>query len=339
MKNQGADDMSENKGILVYCETAGGKLAPIAAELLGAGSRLLTASGGELCAVLIGSGIGGPAREAIECGAQKVYVVDEPSLKDYTTESYLIVLEKIVRQAAPEIVLLGQTAAGRDLAPWLAFHLNTGATMDCTALEIDPAGKRLLMTRPVYGGNAQAVQVCSANPQIATVRAKAMAPAIKDNTRQGQVFNVAAGIDPAALKTRVIERKVETAAGVKLEEARVVVSGGRGMGSAAGFKQLEEIAGILKGAVGATRPPCDKKWIADTQQIGLTGKVVSPDLYIAVGLSGASQHLSGFSSSKVIVAINKDPEANIFKVAHYGIIGDWKSVLPAFAARLKEAAG
>ncbi len=166
-----------------------------------------------------------------------------------------------------------------------------------------------------------------------------MAPLAKESTRQGQVIKVAAGIDPAAIKTRVMERKVEAAAGVKLEEARVVVSGGRGMGSADGFKQLEEIAGVLKGAVGATRPPCDKKWIADTQQIGITGKVVSPDLYIAVGLSGASQHVSGFSSAKVIVAINKDPEANIFKVAHYGIVADWKTVLPAFTAKLKEVAG
>jgi electron transfer flavoprotein alpha subunit len=331
--------MSENKGVLVYCEAAGGKLTPVATELLGAGSRLAAALGEELNAALLGSGVSGLAQEAIACGAQKVYVAEEPFLKDYSTEPYLMVLEKVARQVAPEIILLGQTAAGRDLAPWLAFHLNTGATMDCTALEIDPTSKRLLMTRPVYGGNALAVQVCEFNPQIATVRTKAMAPLVKDSTRQGQVIKVDAAIDPAAIKTRVIERKAEAAAGVKLEEARVVVSGGRGMGSAEGFKQLEEIAKVLKGAVGATRPPCDKKWIADTRQIGLTGKVVSPDLYIAVGVSGASQHVSGFSSAKVIAAINKDPEANIFKVAHYGIIADWKAVLPAFTAKLKEVAG
>ncbi len=331
--------MSENKGILVYCESAGDRLSPMTVELLGAGGRLAQTSGGELIAVLIGSGVSGLTDEAAAWGAQKVYVADDPALKDYAAEPYLMVLEKVVRQVSPGIVLMGQTAAGRDLAPWLAFHLNSGATMDCTALEIDPVSQRLLMTRPVYGGNAQAVQVCSADPQIATVRPRAMAPAVKDNSRHGQVINVAAEIDPAAMKTRVIERKVETGAGVRLEEARVVVAGGRGMGGVAGFKQLEEIASILKGAVGATRPPCDKKWIADTQQIGLTGKVVSPDLYIAVGLSGASQHLSGFSSSKVIVAINKDPEANIFRVAHFGIAGDWKAILPAFTAKLKEVSG
>jgi electron transfer flavoprotein alpha subunit len=330
--------MPEGKCILVYCETADGRLTPMAGELLGAGSRLAAALGVELSAVIIGSGITGLVREAITGGALKVYLVEDVILKDYAAEPYLIALEKVIRQVNPSIILMGQTAAGRDLAPALAFHLNTGATMDCTALEIDAASKRLLMTRPVYGGNAQVIQVCDTDPQIATVRAKAMAPLAKDDARQGEVISVTAGIDAAAIKTRVIERNVEAAAGIKLEEAKVVVAGGRGMGSPEGFKQLEEIAVILKGAVGATRPPCDKKWIADTRQIGLTGKVVSPDLYIAVGLSGASQHLSGFSSAKVIVAINKDPEANIFKAAHYGIVADWKAVLPAFAAKLKEVA-
>jgi electron transfer flavoprotein alpha subunit len=331
--------MPENKDVLVYCETARGILAPVTLELLSAGIRLVQALGGELNAVLIGSNIRGLAPEVIACGAQNVYVVEDSYLEYYATEPYLVVLEKIVRQVAPGIVLLGQTTAGRDLAPWLAFKLDTAATMDCTAMEIDPATGRLLMNRPVYGGNAQVVQICRTDPQIATVRTKAMAPAVRDSNRQGQAINVTAGIDPSSFKARVIERKAEATSGLRLEEARVVVAGGRGMGSADGFRQLEEIAGLFKGAVGATRPPCDKKWISDNRQIGLTGKVVSPDLYIAVSLSGASQHLSGFSSSKVIVAINKDPEANIFKVAHYGIVADWKAVLPAIKARLKEIAG
>ena len=331
--------MSEYQGVLIYCEVAGGKLAPVTLELLGAGGRLVQALGGELSAVLIGVNVRDLAPEIIACGAQNVYVVEDSYLEHYATEPYLLVLEKIVRQVAPGILLMGQTTAGRDLAPWLAFKLDTAATMDCTALEIDPVTKRLLMTRPVYGGNAQVVQVCQTDPQIATVRIKAMAQAVKDSTLQGQVINVVAGTDPAVFKTSVVERKLEAAAGVRLEEARVVVAGGRGMGSADGFKQLEEIAGLLKGAVGATRPPCDKQWISDNRQIGLTGKVVSPDLYIAVGLSGASQHLSGFSSARVIVAINKDPEANIFKVAQYGIVADWKAVLPSFKEKLKEIAG
>ena len=330
--------MSENTGVLVHGEVTSGKLATIATELLGAGSRLASELGQELSAVLIGIDTGGLAQEAIAYGAGKVYVVDDPFLKDYSTEPYLMAMEKVVQQALPAIILLGQTSSGRDLAPWLAFRLNTGATIDCMALEIDPVTKRLLMTRPVYGGNAQAVQVCETDPQIAAVRMKAMAPLAIDDTLQGQVINIVAGIDSASLKTKVLERKIEATAGIKLEDARVVVAGGRGIGSASGFNPLEEIAGLLKGAVGGTRPPCDAKWISDSQQIGITGKIVSPDLYIAVALSGASQHVSGFFSSKVIVAINKDPEANIFKVAHYGIVADWKTALSAFIAKLREVA-
>ncbi len=331
--------MSENKGVLVHCEVAEGKLAPIATELLGAGSQLAQELGQELSAVLIGSGVAGLAQEAIAYGANKVYVVDDPLLKDYLTDSYLAVMDNVIKQAAPSILLIGQTQTGRDLTPRLAFRLNTAATLDCVALSIDPDSKRMLMTKPVYGGNAQAVQYCETDPQIATVRSKAIAPNTRDDSRQGEVVNVAAGIDPAALRTKVLDRKVEAMAGVKLEDARVVVCGGRGIGSADGFKQLEELANILKGAVGASRPPCDNKWASDNLQIGLTGKIVSPDLYIAVALSGSSQHLSGCTGSKVIVAINKDAEANIFKVAHYGIVADWKKALPAFTAKTKELVG
>ena len=331
--------MSENTGVLVHCEVVGGKLTAIATELLGAGTRLASVLGQELSAVLIGNGISESAQEAIAYGARKVYVVDAPSLKDYATEPYLLAMEKTIRQALPSIILLGQTSTGRDLAPWLAFRLNTGATMDCMALEIDPASKRLMMTRPVYGGNAQAVQVCNTDPQIAAIRNKTMSPTVKDETLKGQIINVETEIDMSSLKIKVLERKAEAAAGIKLEDARVVVAGGRGMGSADGFQQLEKLAGLLDGAVGATRPPCDARWIPNSQQIGITGKIVSPDLYIAVALSGASQHVAGFFSSKVIVAINKDPDANIFKVAHYGIVADWKTALPVFTAKLMELTG
>lgn len=328
--------MSINTGILVHCEISDGKLTPVATELLGAGIRLASELEQELSAVLIGNGISGLACEAIAYGAGKVYVVDDPCLKDYSAEPFLMAMEKAVQQALPSIILFGQTLSGRDMAPWLAFRLNTGAIIDCTALEIEPATRRLLMTRPVYGGNAQAVQVCITDPQIAAVRPRAMTPVVKDYNRHGQVINIRAKIDPASFRTKVVERKVEVTAGVKLEDARVVVAGGRGIGSAEGFQQLEEIARLLNGAVGATRPACDARWASDSQQIGITGKIVSPDLYIAVALSGASQHLSGFSSSRIIVAINRDPEANIFKVAHYGIVADCKAALPAFTARLKE---
>ncbi len=331
--------MSEHKGIMVYCETAGGKLAVIASEMLGAGSKLAVELGQELSAVIVGSGVAGLAQEAFAFGAHKVYIVDDPLLQDYLTDSYLAVMEKVIKQALPSILLIGQTQNGRDMAPRLAFRFNTAATTDCVALAIDPVTKRLLQTKPVYGGNAQVIQYCDTDPQIATVRSKAMSALIRDDTRKGEIVNIAAGIDPASIRTKVMERKIEASAGIKLEDARVIVTGGRGIGNAEGFKQLEDLAKLLKGAVGASRPPCDNKWVPDNMQIGLTGKIVSPDLYIAVALSGSSQHLSGCSGSHVIVAINKDAEANIFKVAHYGIVADWKTALPAFTAKVKELVG
>jgi electron transfer flavoprotein alpha subunit len=328
--------VADYKGVLVHCEVADGKLAHIALELLGAGSRLAKELGQELSAVIIGSGVSGLAQEAIAYGADKVYISDEPVLKEYLTDSHLAVMQKVIQQAMPTIVLLGQTQTGRDLAPRLAFRLNTAATLDCIALAIDAATKRLLQTKPVYGGNAQAVYTCQSEPQIATARSKAMAPLERDANRKGEVISVASGIDPASIRTKLLDRKIEAAAGIKLEDARVIVTGGRGIGGPDGFKQLDELAKALKGTMGASRPPCDNKWVPDTLQVGLTGKIVSPELYIAVAVSGSSQHLSGCSGSRVIVAINKDAEANIFKVAHYGIVADWKKAVPAFTAKVKE---
>jgi len=328
--------MAEYKGVMTFCEATEGKLASSATELLGCGRKLADDLGQELCAVLAGSGISGLAQEAIAFGADKVYVVDDPLLKDYQTDSYVSVMEKVVKQVMPQILILGQTSISRDLAPRLAFRLDTAAAMGCVELAIDPESKLLLQTKPVYGGNAQAVFTCQSYPQIATVRAKAMSPLERDASRQGEVITIEAGLDPSAIRTKVIEKVPEEVEGIKLEEAEAVVSGGRGIGSAEGFKQLEELARLLNGAIGATRPPCDNGWVPEGLQVGLTGKIIAPDLYIAVALSGSSQHMSGCSGSKNIVAINKDPEANIFKVAHLGVVGDWKKVLPAFSDKLKE---
>ncbi|MFC1904682.1 electron transfer flavoprotein subunit alpha/FixB family protein, partial [Chloroflexota bacterium] len=233
-------------------------------------------------------------------------------------------------------LLMGQTTIGRDLAPRLAFKLETGASMDCVELAIDPDSKRLLQTRPVFGGNAQAIFTCETDPQIATVRVKAMSPLEADTSRQGEVITIDAGLDASAIRTKFLEKVTEEVEGIKLEDAEIIISGGRGMGGPEGFQQLEELAKILKGAVGATRPPCDNGWVPDTKQVGLTGKIVAPTLYVAIALSGSSQHMSGCSGSKSIVAINKDVEANIFKVARYGVVGDWKKVLPAFTEKVKE---
>ncbi len=328
--------MAEYKGVAVYCEVAGGKLASIAAEGLGIGRKLADDLGQELSAVLVGSDVSGLAQEAIASGADKVYVVDDALLKDYQTDSYAAVMEKVAKQAMPQILIVGQTSIGRDLAPRLSFKLGTTVTMDCIELAIDPESKRLLQTKPVYGGNAQAVFTSDTNPQIVTIRTKAMTPLEPNASRQGEVIKIDAGLEASAIRTRVLDKVVEEVEGIKLEDAEVVVSGGRGIGSAEGFKQLEELAKLLKGAIGASRPPCDNGWVPDTVQIGLTGKIVAPEVYIAVALSGSSQHLSGCSGSKNIIAINKDPEANIFRQARFGVVGDWKKVLPAFTAKVKE---
>jgi len=328
--------MADNKGVMIYGEASQGKLSAITTELLGCGRKLADDLGQELCAVLVGSDITGLGKEAIASGADKAYEVNDPLLKDYQTDSYVTVMEKVVKQVMPQILILGQTSTGRDLAPRLAFRLGTAAAMDCVQLAIDPASKQLLQTRPVYGGNALATFTSTSSPQIATVRAKAMSPLKPDTSRQGEVVAIKAELDPSAIRTKVLEKVPEEVSGIKLEDAEVVVAGGRGIGSADGFKQLEELAKVLKGAVGASRPPCDNGWVPDTFQVGLTGKIVTPNLYIGVALSGASQHMTGCSGAKSIIAINKDPEANIFKSAHFGVVEDWKKVLPAFTEKVKE---
>ncbi|MFC1987096.1 electron transfer flavoprotein subunit alpha/FixB family protein [Chloroflexota bacterium] len=327
--------MSEYQGVMVHAEVIEGKLSAMATELLGCGRTLADDMGEELSAVLIGSDVNSLAPEAIAFGADKVYAVDDPMLKDYQTGSYVSVMEKVVKQAMPQIILLGQTSIGRDLAPRLAFRLQTVATMDCVALEIDSESKRLRQTKPVYGGNAQAIFTSDSDPQVATVRAKVTSPLARDTSRKGEVITIEAGLDLSVIRTKILEKVKKEVEGIKLEDASVVIGGGRGIGSAEGFEQLKELARLLKGAVGATRPACDSGWMPDTSQVGLTGKIVTPDLYLAVGISGSSQHMAGCSGSKCIVAINKDPEANIFKEARYGVVGDWKKVLPAFIQKIK----
>ena len=322
--------MDEYKGVMVYCETMEGKIAPVANELLGGGRKLANALGEKLTAVLIGKDISYLAQGPIAYGADNVYVVDHPLLKDYQTDPYVSVMEKLVGQTMPRILLMGQTAIGRDLAPKLAFRLGTGASLDCLDLSIDPGSKRLMMTRPVYGGNALATFTCDFKPQIAAVRSKALPPLGPDSSRRGEVIAFAADLDESVIRTRVVEKVTEEVVGIKLEDAEVIVCGGRGIGSAEGFKELEDLAKALKGAVAATRSACDNGWAPLGSQIGITGKIVAPDLYIGIGLSGSSQHLSGCSGAKNIIAINRDPEANLFNVARFGVVGDWNRVLPAF---------
>ena len=328
--------MSEFKGVLICGEMVEGNLSSITTEALGCGRQLADKLSEDLLCVLISDQLGDAPNKAIAHGADKVLTVEDPLLKEYQTDSYVAVMEKVSKDVSPRIVLFGQTSVGRDLAPRLAFRLGVGLSMDCLELDINSDTKLLEQNRAVYGGNARAIFTTDSLPQMAAVRQKAMSPLVPDESRKGEVVSIKVDLDPAQIRTKVLETVKEEVAGIKLEDAEVVISGGRGIGGPEGFKQLEELAKMLKGAVGASRPPCDNGWMPETVQVGLTGKLVTPDVYIAVAISGASQHLSGCSGSKNIIAINRDPEANIFKEARFGVVGDWKQVLPALTEKVKE---
>ena len=329
----------ENKGVMIFAEVTDGKLAPITRELLGVGRKLANDLGEELSVMIAGSGAVNTAAKVAAGVTDKVYAADTPLLQDYSNEAYVKVLEKVCKTAHPRIVLMGHTTIGRDLAPRAAFRLGTAAVTDCIALDIDDMNKQLLMTKPVYGGNALAVFTMETFPQIATIRVKSMTTQAVESTGKGEIIDITAELDPAEIKTTVLKKVVMEDEGVKLEDAAVIVTGGRGIGGPEGFKQLEELAKLLNGAVGASRPACDNGWVKDTMQIGLTGKIVSPDVYIAVAVSGTTQHMAGCSGARNIIAINKDPEANIFTEARFGVVGDWKKVLPGFEAEAKKLMG
>lgn len=328
--------MAENKGVMVYGEMVDGKLSSITSELLGGGRRLADELKEDLICILAGDKLDEAPKKAISYGADKVYTVENPLLKEYQTDAYVAVMEKAVKDISPRILLFGQTSVGRDMAPRLSFRLGTSLSMDCIELSIDPATKLLQQTRPVYGGNARATFTSELLPQMVTVRQKAMSPLEPNESRKGEIASIKVELDPAKIRTKVLETIKEEVAGVKLEDAQIIVAGGRGIGGPDGFKQLEELAKALRAAVGASRPPSDNKWVPESWQIGLTGKIVTPEVYIAVAISGASQHLAGCSGSKNIIAINKDPEANIFKEARFGVVGDWKQVLPTFTQKVRE---
>ncbi|HYM15588.1 MAG TPA: electron transfer flavoprotein subunit alpha/FixB family protein [Dehalococcoidia bacterium] len=312
-------------GVLILAEVADGKLAPVTMELVGAAQRL---GAGPVSAMLIGSGVEPVAAQVT--GVEKTYVVDDAALAAYTTDGFAAAAAAVAAQADPAVILLGQTNVGRDLGPALAFRLGTALAMDTIALEMQ--GGKLHTTRPAYGGNARAVNSFAASPAIATVRPKSQDPA--EGGSAGAVVKVAA--DLSGIRTKLIERKVATSEGVRLEDADVVVSGGRGLGGPENFDVIEQLAHLLGGAVGASRAVADLGWRPVSEQVGLTGKVVSPTLYIAVAISGASQHMAGCSGSKNIVAINKDADANIFKAARFGIVGDFKQVMPPLIEAVKK---
>jgi electron transfer flavoprotein alpha subunit len=314
-------------GILVIAEASNGALAPISGELIGAAKKLSGEGGGSVTALVAGDSA--LAQGLIAAGADNAIAATNGALASGTAEAYVPAVDAAVAQTGADIILLGQTSLGRDLGPALAFKFGSAVAMDCVDLKIESG--RLHATRSAYGGNARAVVGFKGSPSIVTVKAKSF-----DAPTGGGSGSVST-IDAAGeSRVKVTGTSKAESTGVRLEDAPVVVSGGRGLGDPSAFKQLEELANLLKGATGASRAACDLGWYPPSQQVGLTGKTVSPGLYIAVAISGASQHMAGMAGSKNIVAINKDADANMVKVSKFAIIEDYKKIIPALIEEIKK---
>ncbi|MEL7566285.1 MAG: electron transfer flavoprotein subunit alpha/FixB family protein [Dehalobacterium sp.] len=323
--------------VLVYVEYSNGSLSRSALEVLACGQKLAQDLGENLEAMVIGADNANAAAQTIAAGADRVYTVENPILAEYQPDLYTAAVTAVVEQADPRVLLFCLNASGRDLVPRLAQKLNAAALTEVVGFEVE--NNQLKWTRPVYGGKAMAVYTSDRELQVVGVRAKTQDPAALDNTRTGETVGIPFIVDTATSVSRVIERVQEAITGVRLADARVIVAGGRGIGGIDQFKAIYEMAALLGGAVGATRAACDAGWVSPTYQVGQTGTITAPDLYIAVGISGASQHLAGIAGAKNVVAINKDPEAPIFKRATLGIVADYKTVLPTLTEELKKVLG
>ncbi|WIX28106.1 electron transfer flavoprotein subunit alpha/FixB family protein [Bacillus amyloliquefaciens] len=319
------------KKVIVLGEIRDGALRNVTFEAIAAGKTI--SGGGVVIGVLMGKGAADAASELIQYGADKVFTADSPGLSQYTADGYAAVLGDLIENEKPVAVIFGHTSMGKDLSPKLAARFETGLISDST--DVSVTGDNIVFTRPIYSGKAFE-QVISTDPFIlATIRPNNIQALEKDANRTGDIEELAA--PPADLRTVIEEVVKKTADGVDLSEAKIIVAGGRGVKSKDGFEPLKELAEVLGAAVGASRGACDADYCDYSLQIGQTGKVVTPDLYIACGISGAIQHLAGMSNSKVIVAINKDPEAEIFKIADYGIVGDLFEVVPLLTQEFKNA--
>jgi len=328
--------MADYKGVLICGELAEDKITTITKELTNTGRRLSDDLNQPLSLLLIGQNIQETAAEAISFGADRVYIAAGLPFAESLPEHYVAIIASVFYQTKPSIVLLSHTDMGRDIAPRLAASLGITVCMDCIELEIDADSNSLLQTKPVYGGNAMAVWASvNYRPQVVTMRPRSAAPAQSDPSRKGQIVPVTVEKDESIIKGKLLETVKEEAKGIKLEEAKVIVAGGGGISGSEGFQLIQELAQVLGGTIGITRVPCDEGWMPTSLEIGQTGHIVSPDLYFAIGISGAPQHLAGCSGSKCIVAINKDPEAHIFKEADFGIVGDYREVLPILIEKCK----
>jgi electron transfer flavoprotein alpha subunit len=322
--------MATYQGTLVCGEVIDGKITAVTRELLNIARRLCDNCSQLLSTLLIGKNIQEAATEVITLGTNKVYTVNGLPFAESHPDLYVATMTEVCKQTLPSIIIFGHTEMGREVAPRLASRLRTTVTMDCTGLSIDPETKRLLQSKPVYGGNAVATWLSdSHDPQIVTLRPRAVMPAEPDASRKGEITVLDITISDSMIKGRLLETVKEEVKGIKLDDAKVIIAGGGGIGSSDGFTMLEELAKVLGGTIGVTRVPCDEGWKPLALEIGQTGHIVTPNLYFAIGISGAPQHMAGCSGSKRIVAINRDPDAHIFQEADFGVIGDYRTVLPA----------
>ncbi|WP_094605082.1 Caffeyl-CoA reductase-Etf complex subunit CarE [Sporomusa silvacetica DSM 10669] len=333
-----AVDTSEYKGVWVYIEQFQGKVRSVGLELLGQGRIVADAMGQELAAVLIGDDVAPLAKDLFASGADKVYLIEGVEYKHYSTDAYTIAITDLIHTYKPAVILMGATNDGRDLGPRIACRVGTGLTADCTNLGIDEESGLVAWTRPAFGGNIMATILCpNHRPQMGTVRPNVFKRPEPDMSRSGELIRVASKVKAADIRTKLIEiLSLADTASCNLEEAEFIVAGGRGMGKPENFALIEELAAILGGAVGASRAAVDAGWKPAIHQVGQTGKTVAPKVYIACGISGAIQHLAGMSTSDIIIAINKDADAPIFKSADFGIVGDVLEVLPILIEEIKK---
>ncbi len=333
-------DLSAWSGIWIFAEARHGVIAPVAFELLGIGRKLADQRGVELSAVLFGSGIRDRAADLIASGADTVLVADHPELTQYREDVFGRVLEQLINEHKPEVVLAGATAIGRSVVPQVATVMGAGLTADCTGLSIREEDGMLLQTRPAFGGNIMATIECPhSRPQMATVRPNVMAPAEVDPARSGKVVEVELNDDLLSSRVEVLETVISAGEQVNIQEIEVLIAGGRGVESEKGFDLIQQLAAELNGAVAASRAAVDAGWISYPHQVGQTGKTVCPKLYIACGISGAIQHAVGMQSAETVVAINRDENAPIFDIATYGLVGDLFEIVPLLTKKIQERRG
>lgn len=332
-------DISEYKDVWVFIEHKGGRIANVSVELLGEGKKLANALGCRLCGMLMGDGVDHCAQEAIQYGADMVYLMESPVLHEYRTDSYAAGAVHLIKKFKPDVVIFGATTQGRDFAGTVATTIYTGLTADCTGLDIDPETKLLRQTRPAFGGNIMATILCQRHrPQMATVRPKVFAMPKRDDSRTGEIVREQLPISEDQVRTKVLDF-AQVSETVNLLDAEIIVSGGRGLGASENFAIIRKLAELLGGAVGASRAAVDAGWIPYEHQVGQTGRTVRPKIYIACGISGSIQHQAGMKTSEIIVAINKDPEAPIFKIATYGIVADLFQAVPMLTQEFKKRLG